>query len=478
MPRITEDEANSSKNEVNDIKEPIIAAYFTNWSVYNEKEPTAFPGSTFEITDKNKTLTDNTISMNEKLENVNAIVYAFLEIKQDKNEINPLSGRLDSSYTTEKSDLGKVVFFDPWSDFAKEKDIIWQGQHHYKWQRDNIDLLPQKMGTKDNPLTLNPIDDGFNYNFFHYGNFNAFADETQLSSIGIGGYGDHYTHGWKAAVAHPDRFSESIIRIAKEFNINGVDLDWEPLSEIKNSDDIIKLSKAVKEAADKNHVDLTITFPITVDKKQIEDFETNYGKTNGKWAELSKYVDHIGIMGYDMHGAFDNPKLTGLHSMLYPVKNDKGGHSVDGAIQKLNEFGVDNDHITLGIPGYARGVEGVINHGLGQKFTAADSNANLDPSAGITSYKHLIDNVIKGKDIIMDVTVKVNDKDIVTGAYANIGNKFYSFESPDSLQAKVDYVKDNGLAGMFIWTIENDKVGDDSLLSIMHNGLIGNDLIG
>lgn len=441
MPRITEDEANSSNNEVNNIKESIIAAYFTDWSVYNEKEPTAFPGFISSETDPNKNLRDgNTYLLDEKLDNVNTIVYSFLEIKQDKNTINPLSGRLDSSYTTKQDDLGKVVFFDPWSDFAKE-NVVWPGTNNYKWQKANIDLLPQKMGTIENPLTLDPSDtDNFNYSFFHYGNFNALANSDKVANkvIGIGGYGDHYTHGWKAAVAHPDRFSDS--------------------------------------------------FPITVDQKQIENFETNYGKTHGKWAELAKYVDHIGIMGYDMHGAFDYPKLTGLHSMLYPVKHDKSGYSVDGAIQKLNEFGIANDQITLGVPGYARGVEGVIKAGLNQKFTTADSQANLDSNAGITSYTNLINDVFdkylvgdnpegmytkKLEDVIMDVTVKVDGKDVVTGAYANIDDKFYSFESPDSLQAKVDYVKDHGLAGMFIWTIENDHAGEHSLLHIMHDGLIG-----
>ena len=37
-------------------------------------------------------------------------------------------------------------------------------------------------------------------------------------------------------------------------------------------------------------------------------------------------------MGYDMHGAFDNPKLTGLQSMLYPMPQDETGFSTHGAV--------------------------------------------------------------------------------------------------------------------------------------------------
>ena len=43
-----------------------------------------------------------------------------------------------------------------------------------------------------------------------------------------------------------------------------------------------------------------------------------------------------------------------------------------------------------------------------------------------------------------------------------------------SIRAKAKYVKDQGLAGVMIWSLDNDAKGERSLLSVIHGVLHGN----
>jgi chitinase len=46
-----------------------------------------------------------------------------------------------------------------------------------------------------------------------------------------------------------------------------------------------------------------------------------------------------------------------------------------------------------------------------------------------------------------------------------------SYDDPESLKYKVDYVKDNNLAGIMIWELSSDSP-DHTLLKAVHDALI------
>ena len=49
---------------------------------------------------------------------------------------------------------------------------------------------------------------------------------------------------------------------------------------------------------------------------------------------------------------------------------------------------------------------------------------------------------------------------------------FITYESTESLAAKLDYIKANGLGGLIIWEVHGDSIDNDwPMITQMHKGL-------
>jgi GH18 family chitinase len=460
-----------------------VKAYWAEWSPYNVGEPTGFPGSTNKTPCDNNSWNDippscpgsthdkwdlyneNTKNLTNKLEYVDTLVYSFAEIKQNTNpnvvaESGGLMLETATSYTSDPNKAGKLYIFDGWS-ALKQEDATWFTKNNDLMSDGYIKYLQDSGRDTTNPESIK-WDLG-------YGNLSALRDyETTplVKILGIGGYGDIYQHGWLAAVNNPKIFADSVNKILTDFKLDGIDIDWEPLSFINNDpilqqplkNQFIYMTQVLKETLGD---DKLIGFPIGVNVKDIEEF----GADN--WKSLMEYVDEVGLMAYDMHGTFDNPKLTGLHSMTYPIACDATQFSADGAAQKLIEFGVPAEKISVGYPSYGRGLQGVCEGKLGAEFTGPHTKANLDPATGISSYTWLmnkLDTDPNAKEYT--VTVDHDGKAVANGAYMYFDNDvFYSYDNVASLTDKAHYVVDNGFRGVLTWIIENDlPVSDDRSL--------------
>jgi chitinase len=481
-----------------------VKAYWTEWSPYNVEEPTGIPGSTnktpcdnnipgFEpphcpgsTHDRWDLYNENTKNLEDKLEYVDTLVYSFVEIKQNTNpnivaDSGGLMNETSTSYTSNAQDVGKIYIFDPWSalcavksDGTASSDALWFAHNNDLISQGLIDsILTQGIDT----TIWSDITGGLGY-----GNLSALRQYTWdhpynfKTQLGIGGYGDVYQDGWLAAINNPERFAKSVAKVVSSFNFEGVDLDWEPLSFINHDpnlqtplqDQFINMVQILRETLGK---DKLISFPIGVNIKDIEDFGID------NWESLMKYVDEIGLMAYDMHGTFDNPKLTGLHSMTYPIGCDTSQLSADSAVQKLIEMGVSSQKILVGYPSYGRGLEGACEGKLGAEFTDPHIGANLDPATGISSYKWLM-NKLDTDPNAKEYTVIVDHdgKPFANGAYMYFDNDvFYSYDNVASLTDKAHYIVNNDLRGALTWLIENDlPVSDERSLikviaDIMHN---------
>ena len=187
------------------IDHPILKGYFANWSAYSEGEPTGFPGSINRTPnsgvgidpEKHHNYDENTRKMEDKIEKLDEIVYSFFEIKQnsDSNIVAESGGMMSNastSYTHNAADVGKIYFFDAWSDLQASDA---------SWAEKNSDLISEgyidAVGGVDN----------LKYSL-GYGNFSAFANHHGdfKKIMGIGGYGDHFQPGWEAAVTSPWNF--------------------------------------------------------------------------------------------------------------------------------------------------------------------------------------------------------------------------------------------------------------------------------
>ncbi|SDW65751.1 chitinase [Lysobacter enzymogenes] len=239
---------------------------------------------------------------------------------------------------------------------------------------------------------------------------------------------------------------------------DGIDIDWEyPVAcgiECGKPEDNANFTALLAEFrrqlnAVRPGLLLTVAVGAGVDKIRVTDPGAYH-----------QYLDFINVMTYDFHGAWD-PK-TGHHSALYASPNDPSTgdqklYNSNDAIQAFITRGVPASKLNLGIGFYGRGWTGVQNvaNGLYQNGTAAQGTYE----AGIEDYK-----VLKNKPgtIYTDATARA------TWKYD--GSTFWSYDSPQLINEKMQYVKAQNLGGAFFWEFSGDDA-TGSLATAIDDGL-------
>lgn len=355
-----------------------------------------------------KNLTFNSHETQDKLARLNTIAYAFFGTAPD----------------------GSLQSFDYWSDFSTEDAAFCAA----------------------NPTIC--FKDGDGDVTGGVGNFRAFAYSGDVNGVtnrllAVGGA----THDAviENAMNHPENFINSLKTLRASYPFNGLDLDYEPIGGIpaEYKQKFIDLVSAIRSAMGE---DFMITYTIISDQKAIDEF----GASN--WAKLSSLVDYVNVMGYDMTGDWES--LTGLQSSLYLIPNTGGSerYSDDTTVTALLNNGVAANKIILGFPMYAIALAHAAADGLGQSFSGLYEGVNtLQP--GRMAYRQLIDNNYPIKNYIQNGTI--------LGAYNNFispasGNVFTTFDSVDSVKAKVNYAKSTQLGGVMMWDINYDVPAVDA----------------
>lgn len=389
--------------------DPIILGYYSNWDVYNPKL-SANPAKDYSF---------NSPDNLHKLARVNSVAYAFLEAAKD----------------------GTIQFTDFWSDLDESNTSFCQA---------NAKICFTDGVVKD-------LSGGF-------GNFNMFANSGQKSGItnrlvAFGGAG--HDAEVEAAMNNPANFINSLKVLRANFNITGLDIDYEPTQGVK-PENIPKLIALMKNIRSEFGDAFMITYTINLNQNNINAF----GASN--WAEVVSAVNYINIMGYDVFGPWGS--VTGLQSPLYVTPNtgDSSTFSDHTTIAALNENGVPLNKIVLGYPSYGRAVSGVKKNGLGQIFTAS-YKGNLDNQkceplmkSGVNECQGMIAYSTISKS---NYSVKEQIQNGVSnGAYSNFkaesgygsGTAYISFDNVGSVTSKVNYAIQNGLAGVMTWGLNYD----------------------
>jgi chitinase len=243
---------------------------------------------------------------------------------------------------------------------------------------------------------------------------------------------------------------------------DGIDIDWEwPNSEgnvgnIIRPEDKTNLTGLLAEfrrqldaygATIGKHFDLSIFLPADP-RKMDAGFEGN---------QIFQYLDYATVQGYDLHGSWENQ--TNHQSNLFSPVGDPAPFKFSGdiAISGWLNRGAPAKKLVLGVPAYGRGWQGVpagSNNGLWQSSNGA---APGRWEAGNQDYK-----LLKGQ-------AGARFRDTTNGAYwLYDGNVFWSYDDPTLILAKGTYVKNRGLGGLMMWSLDGD---DGSLVTAISNGL-------
>jgi chitinase len=283
--------------------------------------------------------------------------------------------------------------------------------------------------------------------------------------VSVGGW--TWSGGFSDAVLTTEsrhRFVESAVRFVVRHDLDGFDVDWEypglrGLDNPHRPEDKQNFTAAMaqlREALDAAGREQHRTYLLTFAAGAFSDFITH--------TELDKVqasVDFVNLMTYDFRVAEGDP-ISGHHANLFPSPADAEQRSVDRAVKEFLAAGVPPSKLVVGVPFYGRGWSGV----------AADRNGRYQPGKPIEprmdlNYSHLASDVI-GRDGF----VRYWDTEAQAPYLWNAERKiFITYEDPESLGRKTQYIREHGLAGAMFWEYNSDLSG--ALLDALYRGLGG-----
>lgn len=315
-------------------------------------------------------------------------------------------------------------------------------------------------------------------------------------------------------------FADSAVTFIKKYGFNGVDIDYEYATSMKDAGNpmdhtlangrragLVKgydaLMKTLREkldragAADGKHYLLTVAAP-----------SSGYLLRGMETYQMQKYLDYVNIMSYDLHGAWN--EYVGPNAQLFD--DGKDNELAQAGVYTTSQYGgvgyLNTDwayhyfrgsmpagRINIGLPYYTRGFKNVQGgtDGLWGKAatTTCPAGAGLtkcgDGAVGIDNLWHDKDdngkespagsnpmwhakNLEKGiaGDYLASYGFPANTQ--LTGTYVrkydstlvapwlwNAQKKvFLSTEDEQSVKAKADYVVDKGIGGTMIWELAGD----------------------
>ena len=287
------------------------------------------------------------------------------------------------------------------------------------------------------------------------------------------------------------KFAASCVTFVRKWGFDGIDIDWEFPTQVRQADKIDTASDTGTPYADAGEKQ---TFTLLL--KSIREALTKAGKEDGKYYQLTaavgasvttinnvetnkyyKYLDFINIMTYDMHGAWE--KSTNHQSPLFsnPNIDDPYKLTIANAVKLMKEAGVPGYKIVIGAPYYSRGWKGVKNNGNMAELPGLNATATGGAkgiwdggrAAGINPYYYIKQQMENDSSFS-----KYRDPySKVPYLYSESKGEMYTYEDEVSVGVKADYVKDNSLGGVIFWELSADYPSKGSALTtVLFNKLL------
>lgn len=249
--------------------------------------------------------------------------------------------------------------------------------------------------------------------------------------------------------------AQSMADLVEQTGLDGIDLDWEypcvPSNgcDVSNEDreNFTLFCKEIRDELDRRfseHKILSIAAGADV-----------YFVHCTEIAKLGEILDYICLMTYDLKCGFH--ALAGHHTALYSNVGDVFRNSCDQALTLFNESGVPKDKLLMGCAFYSRKWENIAdrNHGLLQiSKTGGGYGPDYEPLA---------------RDFINKNGFVRYWDDEAKAPFLFDGSTFISYDDPESLKAKAEYIVANGYGGAFYWEHKCDTTG--TLLSALYDNL-------
>ncbi len=272
--------------------------------------------------------------------------------------------------------------------------------------------------------------------------------------------------GWENSVEFPQvasdeelrkRFATSCLAYMRQHEFDGINIDWrypvvgglEP-GRAADAQNFALLLEALREEinewseTDGEQYLLSISAPATPDLH--ESFRVDLHQ---------RYVDWVNVTTYGFRGSWS--ELTGHHTPLYGDERDPRGElsieqfNADGAINAYLNYGVPAEKINMGVAFYAQAWRNVPEGQLFGLFQTNDGIPNGTRDGGILYYGDLAPllfdtDYIQYYDTVAEAAWLYNPRRRIA----------ISYETPQSIRAKANYIRTLELGGAYVREVAFD----------------------
>ena len=251
-------------------------------------------------------------------------------------------------------------------------------------------------------------------------------------SLSIGGWGSGNFSEMAADEQKRLSFAKDCKRIVDEYNLDGIDIDWEyPTSDAAgiscSPDDKANYTLLMRDIREAIGPDKLLTLASSYTARYI-DFRA-----------IDPYIDFVNIMAYDMG------KPPYHNAALYPSEMTRKGASCEESLAAHIAAGVPTEKIVLGIPFYGHGADSILPY--------------------YVDYKNI--------DMIKDYTACWDSIAQVPYATDSTGQMVCTYEDARSIALKCDFIHEQGLLGVMYWEYNSDNA-EGTLRKATFDGMMKN----
>jgi len=256
--------------------------------------------------------------------------------------------------------------------------------------------------------------------------------------LSLGGWGNCAGFpGMSSTVANRDRFIAQLVDFCRANAYDGVDIDWEFVSNDTEKANFTLFIEALAAAFKARSPALLLTMAAPS------------GNYYGRWIDFERLADdfdYIGFMTYDYHGTWSGH--SGHNAPLYAWAGDPCG-SLDQTFAYARTRQVPLAKLLVGVPFFGRSFD---CGGLNEPFTVSEG----------WDYREVADLPANGWTRIWDDEAQVPYK------RRTDGTMIVSYDDMSSVSLKCQYVKDKTSAGVIIWALgEDHREGHSELLEVV-----------
>lgn len=244
------------------------------------------------------------------------------------------------------------------------------------------------------------------------------------------------------------RFVKDAAAFCIKHGFDGLDVDWEYPGQrdgdpTVDRENFVLLLADLKEEFSKHELLLTAAVAATEGSASI----------SYNIPEISKHLDFINVMTYDMHGPWESK--TGNNGPLYAGPQDTTLYqrqlNVNSSVSYWLEHGAPATKINLGMAFYGRSftLRSASENGVGAPTSGPGQGGPYTYESGFLGYNEICEKLSVDKwNQCWDSNQRV--------PFAYGGNQWVGYDNVESLSSKCDFIYQHNLAGAMIWSIETD----------------------